>query len=111
MLEAVMFGKPSIAVTDWLIPDCTPPRFACVPIDYVLKCKKVELREYIENLSSQNTHAYDSILQKGTQIFSNQGSCCKDILDAIEYYTNHGTNCQFLSKKITSKYTPCSMWN
>ena len=110
MAEAIMFHKPSVAVTDWLIPDCNPSRFASVPMDYVLKCKKVELREYIENLAS-NTTCYDSILQKGNHVFSNQGSCCKDILDAIEYYTNQGTNCDFLSKKIASKYTPCSMWN
>lgn len=109
MAEAVMFGKPSVAVTDWLIPDCTPSRFASVPMDYVLKCKKVELREYIENLSTNKT-CYDSILQKGKLLFSNQGSCCKDILDAIEYYTNQGTSCDFLSKKVESKYSPCSMW-
>ena len=111
MAEAVMFHKPSIAVTDWLIPDCTPSRFASVPMNYVIKCKKVELREYIENLYSKAPSSYDFILQKGKQVFSNQGSCCKDILDAIEYYTNQGTDCHFLSKKVTSKYTPCSMWN
>ena len=40
MAEGLMFGKMSIAVTDWLIPDTTPSRFAEVPMDYVIKCKK-----------------------------------------------------------------------
>lgn len=110
MSEAVMFGKPSVAVTDWLIPDTTPSRFASVPMDYVLKCKKVELREYVENLAAHSTD-YDSILEKGRLVFSNQGHCCSDILDAVEYYTNQKTESKFLRKKLTSKYTMCSMWN
>ena len=41
MAEGLMFGKMSIAVTDWLIPDTTPSRFAEVPMDYVIKCQAV----------------------------------------------------------------------
>ncbi len=63
MSEAVMFGKPSVAVTDWLIPDTVPSRFASVPMNYVLKCKKVELREYVTNLAAHSTN-YNSILEK-----------------------------------------------
>lgn len=110
MSEAVMFGKPSVAVIDWLIPDTTPSRFASVPMDYVLKCKKVELREYVENLASHSTH-YDSILEKGKLVFSNQGYCCNDILDAIEYFTQGAKKDAFFHKQLHSKYAPCSMWN
>ena len=85
MSEAVMFGKPSVAVTDWLIPDTVPSRFASVPMNYVLKCKKVELREYVTNLAAHSTN-YNSILEKGKLVFSNQGNCCNDILDAIDYF-------------------------
>lgn len=111
MSEAIMFGKPSVAVTDWLIPDTVPSRFASVPMDYVLKCKKVELREYVEKLSSHST-SYEAALKKGRLVFSNQGSCCKDIMDAVEYYTQmKKTDCAFLDKKLSSRYTICSMWN
>ena len=110
MSEAVMFGKPSVAVIDWLIPDTTPSRFASVPMDYVLKCKKVELREYVENLASHSTH-YDSVLERGKLVFSNQGNCCNDILDAIEYFTQGSKKDSFLDKQLHSKYTFCSMWN
>lgn len=116
MVEALMFHKPSIAVTDWLIPDKTPARRAIVPMDCVVKCKKVQLREYAEKMFSDPSY-YHSVLEKGSQFFSNQGSVCKDIMDAIEYYTeeandsNKKTDCKFLSKKVASKYAACSLWN
>ena len=50
MAEGLMFGKMSIAVTDWLIPDTTPSRFAEVPMDYVIKCKK-QLCDIMQNNS------------------------------------------------------------
>ncbi|MSS63853.1 hypothetical protein FYJ58_08180 [Lachnospiraceae bacterium WCA-693-APC-MOT-I] len=110
MTEALLFDKPSLAVTDWLIPDTIPSRFSSVPFDYVIKIKKVQLREYVEKLASRSAE-YDEVLEKGKSTFSNRGNCCKEILDAIEYYTNQKTDCDFLSKKLTSKYTICSMWN
>ena len=114
MAEAVMFGKPSIAVTDWLIPDTTPSRLASVPMDYVLKCRKTQLREYVENLID-SPECYKDILEKGKLIFSNADNCCKDILDAIEYYTtpdpSNRKNFAFQSKKLVSKYAPSSLWD
>lgn len=105
-----MFGKPSIAVTDWLIPDTSPSRFASVPMDYVLKCKKVELREYVEKLASHSS-CYDSVLQKGKLLFSNQWNRCKDILDAIDYYTGVAADCSFMDRRISSKYTANTLWS
>lgn len=67
MSEAVMFGKPSVAVTDWLIPDTVPSRFASVPMNYVLKCKKVELREYVTFSSALNKLQFHS--RKGKTCF------------------------------------------
>ena len=110
MAEALMFHKPSIAVDDWLIPDGDSFRPADTPMDYVVKCKKAELREYAERLYTDSTY-YNAILEKGNVVFSNQGNVCKDIMDAIEYFTNKKADCDFLSKKLTSKYAICSMWN
>lgn len=116
MVEALMFHKPSIAVTDWLIPDTNPARCAIMPIDCFIKCKKVELREYTEKLISDPSY-YHSILEKGSPFFSNQGSVCTDIMDAIEYYAfgqkekKKETDCGFLSKKLSSDYATCSLWN
>jgi len=110
MAEALMFHKPSLAVIDWLIPDTQPSRFASVPMDYVCKCKKVELREYVEKFYSQ-TDFYYSMQKRANTVFSNHGNCCKDILDAIEYYTQSKEDCDFLNKKLTSLYGQCNMWS
>lgn len=110
MTEALLFNKPSIAITDWLIPDTTPSRFASVPMDYVIKIKKVELREYVEKFLTHSAE-YETILTRGKSFFSNQGLCCKNIIDAIQFYTEGSGNKEFLSKKLSSKYNPCSMWD
>ncbi len=111
MAEALMFHKPSIAVIDWPMPDGNSTRPANMPVDYIVKCRKAELREYVERFCNDPS-CYDATLQKGNCIFSNQGHVCEDILDAIEYYAFDKTAaCAFLSKKLTSKYTICSMWN
>lgn len=112
MAEALMFNVPSIAVTDWLIPDTTPSRYASVPMDYVIKCKKSDLHDYVQRFLS-SPDDYNSILENGRLLFSNAEHCCSDILDAIEYYTALDSNASkdFLSKRLSSKYSICSMWN
>lgn len=112
MAEALMFDVPSIAVTDWLIPDTTPSRHASVPMDYVIKCKKSELQDCVQRFLSSPEN-YDSIIENRKLLFSNAEHCCSDILDAIEYYTAADSNASkdFLSKRLSSKYSICSMWN
>lgn len=110
MAEALMFNVPSIAVTDWLIPDTTPSRYASVPMDYVIKCKKSDLHDYVQRFLS-SPDDYNSILENGRLLFSNAEHCCSDILDAIECYTAPDSNVSkdFLSKRLSSKYSICSM--
>lgn len=112
MAEALMFDVPSIAVTDWLIPDTTPSRHASVPMDYVIKCKKLELQDCVQRFLSSPEN-YDSIIENRKLLFSNAEHCCSDILDAIEYYTAADSNASkvFLDKRLSSKYSICSMWN
>lgn len=114
MTDAILLNKPSIAVTDWLIPDETPCRPACVPIDYVIKCRKAELRQTVEGVMA-HTIPYEDYVKKGWDTFSNVGNSCREIIDAIEYFTQGNPDASipdFLSKQITSsKYTPCTMWN
>lgn len=111
MYEALMFGKPSLAVTDWLVPDTTPSRLAVVPVDCVYKCTRDTLRTTAEKIM-QNIHELPSRF-KGETLFANAGNCCRQIMDAIEYYTapDKKTDCTFLEKKLSPKYTTCSMWN
>lgn len=110
MVEALMFGKPSIAVKDWLIPDTTPSRFASIPFENVYKCKKVELREKVEKMIAsdlKNTEAK----RVTDEVFVNKENVNKDILDAIEYFTT-GEGCtDFMKWKMSSRYMPANMWS
>jgi hypothetical protein len=45
MCEAVLMGKPAIAVEDWLIPDTIPRRTACKGHAFTIKTTKVALKD------------------------------------------------------------------
>jgi hypothetical protein len=115
MAEATMFGKPSIAVTDW---DTDPYTHEDVPVpmDFVIKCKKDELRVTVEALMS-NPGQFEDCLSRGEDNFSNIGHVCSDILDAIEYYAFPGADenvkgeMPFMSKRVTQLYETQSFWN
>jgi len=109
MTEALLYGKPSIAVLDWLIPDTTPHRKAAVPIDYVYKCEKLQLRETVEALMSRSKAGEE--ISRTKEVFSNIGNCCKDILDLIEYYTGERETCEALNDEILPIYHFHGMWD
>lgn len=102
MTEALLYHKPSIAVVDWEIPDTIPNRLASVPMDYVIKCKKYELKEYVEKVM-ENSSAFDSILQKGKDFFSNVGECCNGIMDLIDALLVQDVNSQDDIQKVIEK--------
>lgn len=113
MAEAVMFNKPSIAVTDWLIPDTVPSRFAYVPTDYVIKCKKHQLKEYTTKLI-QTPEKFSDILEKGHYEFASPSNVCKNILDAIEFFSipeTKRTEQNFKFSKLKSAFSACTLWN
>ena len=52
--EGALIGVLPIAVSDWLVPDTIPPRFASTPYPYVKKILSTEIRKTIENLLLPN---------------------------------------------------------
>lgn len=109
MMEGMMFGKPSIAVRDWLIPDTTPSRFASIPFENVFKCKKVELREAVEKFLAGDIKN-EEVLRNSEEMFVNKENVNKDILDAIEYFTTGGGCTDFMKWKMSGRYMPASAW-
>lgn len=73
---------------------------------------ETELKDQVNMLLHMPEYRKE-ILDKCKQVFSNAGNCCKDIMDAIEYYTasNPPENCTFQDKKLSSRFADCSMWN
>lgn len=87
-------------------------KFALIFADSRWHFQKVAEQKRIISSTMLDPSCYDAMLQKGDSVFSNQGHACEDILDAIEYYAfGKNTACDFLRKKLASKYSICSMWN
>lgn len=108
LTEALLFGKSSIAVMDWLIPDVNPPRYSVVPIDYVYKCKKAELRKTVEMvLDEKECEKAD----KTKQVFSHMGKAASNILDLIDYYTGQSDNSECLDMEVEPCHRLHGLWD
>lgn len=111
MAEALIFGIPSISITDWLIPDVTPSRFANACYEYVYKCKKNEMLNIAKDILIKNENKIDIIKYK-KDIFSLEGQSCKNILDLIDHYVRQGKDIEFMKYKVVPKYKPEKLlWN
>ena len=50
LLEALLLGKPTISVTDWLIPDTVPARMPAAPFDVLIRTPKAGMRQSVTDL-------------------------------------------------------------
>ena len=114
MGEALMFGKPSLAVIDWTIQDNPPPalaRLSDVRVDYVFTCTKDKIQENVLKIMN---HSVDiqKLLDRKSNMYSNIGTSSSDIMDAIDYFTNNGESDAFLEKEVQEPYYEFqSLWN
>ncbi len=84
LTEALLLDVPGVAVIDWLIPDCNPPRHACVPYDYVTKTTKAEMRKTVELILAEPESTRERTRQDRDAQFSNLGISATLIMDNIE---------------------------
>jgi tetratricopeptide (TPR) repeat protein len=84
LTEALLLDVPGVAVTDWLIPDCDPPRTACVPYDYVTKTSKAKLRQTVEAILSEPDSTRQKTRMDRDRQFSHLGSSAGRVMDTIE---------------------------
>ncbi len=105
MIEALLFGKPSIAVDDWKIPDCDPPRFAHFPNEYAIHCKRDEIRGQVERILAGEMPKAENY-SADNKLFANIGNVCTDICDAIDYFTGYGTKQNFMEERLSPDYLP-----
>ncbi len=110
MTEALLYGIPSVAVTDWLIPDMVPARKAIVPTDWVYRIKKVELRETIEKFIKGELKGINPAEWKN-KVFGNSGHVSERIMDAIDYYTGNPSNTDFMQNKLELNTGINTLWN
>lgn len=108
MTEALLFRKPSIAVLDWLIPDTHPSRFAVFPGEYVTKCKRVQLRETVEQLVEKLLGG-NEVAQTDT-IFSNMGQVCADTMDLVDLIAGYRDDAALIERELKPDYMPFTLW-
>ena len=95
LLEAALYGIPSLAVSDWLIPDQNPPRLACVPFENINKTKLADLRQTCLDILTDKTQARSNALTIRDEHFSNLGNSSLAIMNLIEDL--------LISKKLSAK--------
>jgi hypothetical protein len=84
LIEALLLDVPGIAVIDWLIPDCSPPRLACVPFDFVTKVERAALRATVEGILAQLPETRSRLAALRDRHFSCLGSSATRIMDVID---------------------------
>ena len=106
MTEATIFGLPSVAIMDWLIPDTKPSRYACV-----IKRKKSQLRNEVLQLLRKDAY-YKEAQKGGADFFVNKGSFCKNLLDLIDASVkNKEMSDELKQQKLFPTYEIIDMWN
>ncbi|KAF0815041.1 hypothetical protein IGB42_00118 [Andreprevotia sp. IGB-42] len=84
LIEASLYEVPSVAVSDWLIPDREPPRFASVPFDHVRKTTRAQLRDTVEAILADPLQARRDAAQLRDFHFSHFGQSAQLAVDLIE---------------------------
>ena len=102
MTEALMFLVPSIGVRDWADVD--------LPYEYVYRISKNELEKYVQEILEGKRKDIDLEYWK-TKIFKSFGSCSKEIMNLVEYYTQEGEREQFKKERLIPSYMPLCLWS
>lgn len=84
MLEGLFLDVPSIAVTDWKIPDCSPPRDPSIPFDFVCKTNINSLKIKVEDILFNIKKAKAEIKELKESNFVNLGTSSLNIMDLID---------------------------
>jgi hypothetical protein len=90
LLENMLLGKPSVGVSDWLIPDEDPPRQASIPFEHVIKTKKAELRETIFNILSNYDKYSEAVKKYANENFPNNGKTSQMVMNIIDDFVEFG---------------------
>jgi len=84
MCEAMMMGIPSVSVSDWLIPDCTPSRYPECNYDFVIMTKKAQLTQCIQEICENYEQHQQIARQYRDDTFPNIGCSATMIMDIVD---------------------------
>lgn len=83
LYEAMLFGKPVIAVDNWMVPDVTPPRLPEFPYDWAVHTNKNDLKNIISKVLSNKSYK-DNIISFRDSNFPNIGKAAVSVMDIID---------------------------
>lgn len=104
MCECVMMGKPAVSVCNWLIPDVKPSRYPADDYDYVVKTRKENLTECIQEILNNYDHFSAEAKQYSDDHFSNLGRSIPIMLDILDAVTMGKTGKQEALKPNKKKH-------
>lgn len=84
MCEAMMMGIPSVSVSDWLIPDCTPSRYPECNYDFVIMTKKAELTDCVRQIIDNYDEHERIACEYRDKTFPNIGRSAEMIMDIVD---------------------------
>lgn len=84
LIEALLFDKIPVSVSDWLIPDTEPPRLPAAPFDSTIKTSKHNLRPTIVGIINDIDRYSTQIVADKKEEFSNLGKSSSLIMDLID---------------------------
>ena len=84
MCEAMMMGIPSVSVSDWLIPDCTPSRYPECNYDFVIMTKKAKLTDCVRQICENYEEHLQTAQKYRDETFPNIGCSAGMIMDIVD---------------------------
>jgi hypothetical protein len=89
LFEASLAGVPSLAVSDWLIPDRSPPRFASVPFPDIPKTTRECLHLDAQLMLARANESDAKTRAIREAFYSNIGQSSRSIIDLIDGILTH----------------------
>lgn len=83
LYEAMLFGKPVIAVDDWMVPDIIPPRFPDFPYTWAVHTKKENLKNTINDVLLSKSYR-DNVIAFRDSNFPNIGHAALSVMNIID---------------------------
>lgn len=108
MTEAVLMGKPAIAVEDWFIPDSEPKR-PPVKLNYTVKSMKKDLKQTVKNVL-ENYDYYLNLLAelKFDEKYNKSSVLILDVIEAL--INNQKPNYDKLLSDLDKERTSIRYW-
>lgn len=101
LYEAMLLGKPVIAVNDWLVPDVKPARLPDFPYGFAIKIPKKDLSKTIEKVLKDDEYL-EKIIEYKKRNFPQLGNSAKNVMDIIDFVVEE-KNLNSLKTKIAEK--------